>query len=159
MTISHALQRRAADRQRWCFLIVERACSQSPGSVALRSMVTTVAAGYPFAVQVRNGMDHNANLMTVVVDLDRRGEQFNVPQIVYGFASPHADGRVFAVSVDNTKRKTFALMDVPNSPDSPHMSARRLPCFASSPCTAFFRARVRQPQSPRGHCGPDRSRY
>jgi hypothetical protein len=78
------------------FLAVLGACSRSPGSVALPSTISTVAAGYPFALQVRNQMDRNANLMTVVIDLDRRGDQFHTPQIVYGFASPKADGRVFA---------------------------------------------------------------
>jgi hypothetical protein len=74
-------------------------------------------------------MDRNANLMTVVIDLGRRGDQFYVPQILYGFASPKTDGRVFAVSVDNTKGESYALMDAPISPDSPHMSARRLPAL------------------------------
>jgi len=109
------------------FLAVLGACSRNPGSVALPSTISTVASGYPFALQVRNQMDRNANLMTVVIDLDRRGDQFHVPQILYGFASPKADGRVFAVSVDNSKGETFALMDAPNSPDSPYMPARRFP--------------------------------
>lgn len=102
-------------------------CSRSPDSVALPTTISTVAGGYPFALRVKNQMDRDANLTIVIVDCDRQGEQFHVPQISYGFALSKTNGREFAVTVDNVKGEAFAAMDAPNSPDSPYMSARRVP--------------------------------
>ncbi len=102
-------------------------CSQSPGTVALPGKISTVVAGYPSALQVKNQMDREANLTTVIVDCDRQGKGFQVPQISYGFAVPGSNGRVFAVTVDNIKSEAFAAKDAPESTDSPYMSARSLP--------------------------------
>ena len=98
-----------------------------PGTVALPGTIITVAAGYPFALQVKNQMDRTAHLTTVIIDFERRGDQFDVPQIVYGFASPKPNGRVFAITVDNKRQEAFPALDVPNSPDTPHMPPRDLP--------------------------------
>jgi hypothetical protein len=100
-------------------------CSRGPQAVVLPTTITTVAAGYPFALQVKNQMAGDAHLTTVVVDIDREGSQFKTPQIVYGFASPKLNGRVFAITVDNVKHEAFAALDVPNSPDNPYTSASR----------------------------------
>jgi hypothetical protein len=102
-------------------------CSRPPATVALPGTISTVVAGYPSALQVKNQMDREANLTTVIVDCDRQGKEFQVPQISYGFAVPGTNGRVFAVTVDNIKSEAFAAMDAPTSPDSPYMSARSLP--------------------------------
>ena len=100
-------------------------CSRGSRTVALPSPITTIAAGYPFALQIKKQMGGDAHLMTVVVDLDRQGGQFNVSRILYGFASPKANGRVFAIAVDNVRHEAVVALDVPVSPDSPHMSAPR----------------------------------
>ena len=100
-------------------------CSRGPQRIALPSTVTTVVAGYPFALQIKKQMGGDAHLMTVVVDLDRQGGQFNVSRILYGFASPKANGRVFAIAVDNLHHEAVTALDVPVSPDSPHMSSPR----------------------------------
>ena len=102
-------------------------CSRSPATAPLSGTITTVVAGYPFALRVKNQMDRDANLTIVIVNCDRRGEQFYVPQISYGFALSKTNGREFAVTVDNVKREAFAAMDAPHSPDSPYTSVRRVP--------------------------------
>lgn len=103
-------------------------CSRSPTTVALPTTVSTAIAGYPFAVQIKNEMGGDANLTAVIVDFDRQGDQFNIPQITYGFSSPQTNGRVFAITVDNMKRQVFAALDAPSSPDSPFMpSFQRMP--------------------------------
>jgi hypothetical protein len=98
-----------------------------PAPVALPHTITTIVGGYPFAVQVKDQMDRTAHLTIVIVDLERRGEEFKAPQIVYGFASPKANGRVFAVTVDNRRREASWSLDAPNSPDRPYMPPRILP--------------------------------
>lgn len=97
---------------------------QSPRKITLPGPISTVTAGYPFALQIKNQMDRTANLTSVIIDLDRRGEEFHVPQILYGFSSPKPNGRVFAVAVDNAKKEASWLLDAPKSPDSPFMSPR-----------------------------------
>lgn len=98
-----------------------------PAPIALPGTITTVVGGYPFALQVKNRMDRKARLTTVIIDLERRGELFDALQIVYGFASPKTDGRVFAVTVDNRKKEASWSLDAPVSPDSPYMPPRNLP--------------------------------
>ncbi|MEY2429238.1 MAG: hypothetical protein QOJ40_2123 [Verrucomicrobiota bacterium] len=101
-------------------------CSRSPTRIALPTTITTVAAGYPFALQVKNQMAGDAHLTTVIVEFDRQVGQFQVQQIYYGFASPKVNGRVFAVTVDNINHEAFAAMDAPTSPDiAPHMLSSR----------------------------------
>jgi hypothetical protein len=101
--------------------------SRYPAPIALPGTIATIVGGYPFALQVKNQMDRKAQLTTVIVDLERRGEQFDAPQIVYGFASPQANGRVSAVTVDNRRREAFWSLDAPVSPDSADMPPRTLP--------------------------------
>jgi hypothetical protein len=101
--------------------------ARRPPTVALPARITTISAGYPFALRVKNQMDRAAHLTTVIIDFERRGERFHAPQILYGFASPKANGRVFAVTVDNTRGEAFLSLDVPNSPDNPLMPPRTLP--------------------------------
>ena len=98
-------------------------CSSScgPKNVVLPNTINTVAAGYPFALQVKNQMDRDAHLVAVIIDFNRQGGQFLVPQIAYGFASPHTNGRVFVIMVDNLKHEAFVALDGPNSPDNPYM--------------------------------------
>jgi len=108
---------------------------RSPAPIALPGTITTVVGGYPFALQVKNQMDRKARLTAVIIDLERRGEQFDAPQIGYGFASPETNGRVFAVTVDNRRRVAFWSLDAPVSPDSPHMPPRTLPPLDPSTVT------------------------
>jgi hypothetical protein len=99
--------------------------SRVPTKVSLPSRITTVAAGYPFALQLKNRMASQAHLTTVVIDIDREGNQFGVSRILYGFALPNTNGRVFGITVNNMKHEASAVMDAPSSPDSPYMSASR----------------------------------
>jgi hypothetical protein len=101
-------------------------CSRSSTTVALPATITTIAAGYPFALQVKDRMGGDSQLTAVIVDLDRQDGGFLVQQISYGFASPKTKGRVFAVSVDNTTHQAFAAMDAPTSRDTvPQMLSSR----------------------------------
>ncbi len=100
-------------------------CSPGPKSVALPATITTVAGGYPFALAVKKQMDSESHLMTVIVYIDRQGGQFNISRILYGFASPKPNRRVFAIAVDNIRREASAAMDAPVSPDNPGMAASR----------------------------------
>jgi hypothetical protein len=68
-------------------------------------------------------MDGDVNLTTVLVDLDRRGDQFVVSQISYGFAASKIGGRIFVISMDNTRGQAYVALDAPSSPKSPLIPA------------------------------------
>ncbi len=89
-------------------------CSRAPETIAVSSEVKTIAEGYPFAVQLKNRISLDAYLTGVLVDFDRQGDLFLVPQISYGFASPKNGGRVFVITVDNAKHQAYLVLDAPN---------------------------------------------
>lgn len=96
-------------------------CSRPPKVISFPDIISNVSNGYTFALRIKNGVSGNANLTAVIVDLDRIAGNFRVEQISYGFASPKTNGRVFSITVDNTKREAYVSMDAPVSPDSPYM--------------------------------------
>jgi hypothetical protein len=101
-------------------------CSPRPKTVVVPKTIGTVAAGYPFALQIKDGMARHAHLTTVLIDLEREEAQFHVRRISYGFAT--GNRRVFLIAVDNTARRAFAVLDSPNTPANPYV-----PAFALKP--------------------------
>jgi hypothetical protein len=94
--------------------------------VVVSKTIGTVADGYPFALQIKDGMDQHAHLTTVLVDLDRHDHQFEVRGISYGFAT--RNGGVFIIAVDNAKHQAFVVLDAANTPPNP-----LTPAFALKP--------------------------
>ena len=92
--------------------------SRYPRPVPLPRQIATVAEGHPFAIKVRNQVDSSARLSVVLMDLERRGTEFNAPEIVYGFDSLKPKGRMFAVAVNNERREAFLMIDAPESKPS-----------------------------------------
>lgn len=97
-----------------------------PKAVTLPSTISTVAAGYSFALQIKNRMAQDAYLTTVLVELDRQRDRFQVQKITYGFATSRGKPRIFAVAVDNVTHHACAAMDCRNLPENPYRPAAAL---------------------------------
>jgi hypothetical protein len=71
-------------------------------------------------------MAQDADLTTVLVDLDRQSDRFHARRLTYGFASSKGKTRVFAIAVDNTMHQAFGAMDSPDNPNNSQMPASAL---------------------------------
>lgn len=91
-------------------------CGEHQGS-RTSSNFTTVVAGYPFALQVKNSMYRDATLTSAKVGFYWNGEPrvkgWSVRDITYEFL-PLKAGRQFIVEADLVSRRAFGRYDPPS---------------------------------------------
>lgn len=94
-------------------------CSQSSKPISVPDNVSTVAGGYPFALQIKKRLADDAHLTAVLVDLEREGDRFHVVNLTYAFAITNGPGRIMAVTVNNLTHQACATLDAPELPKDP----------------------------------------
>ena len=90
-----------------CILLLAIAplgCSDNTKTISLNNPITTAAGGYPLALQLQTSAAPASFLSSVVVILERQGQEFQVPKLTYAFDTLEG-GRAYSVTIDNTSHK------------------------------------------------------
>ena len=99
---------------------------RSAAPLQLPNAITTVAAGYPYAIKLKDSIAPGAYLCGVVVDLNSTNGNFQTESICYGFRIA-SENRTVLVLIDNASHTAFpAVADDPNRFPAPSSAFRQL---------------------------------
>lgn len=91
-----------------------------PDPINVPGTVNSVAEGYEAILPLKSQIANNAQLTAAFVDLDRKGDQYDVATITFAFDSKRAtDEGVRLITLDNTTHTAFFAAEFPETPAVP----------------------------------------